>query len=176
MARRIAIFAVTAVVLSFGLVTPASGTLEATDADDASAKSPFDVSRVRSGVSDHGIVVIHVHFYEKLIWNWPNSGVRIEIDSRAGGGMDYRLQVVPRRGNRNLRCLLGGPWGTAANMDVGVAKWPQGVTCWVKKSLLHPTRRPRWRVRATYNPPPCECTTIYDRAPNTKQEGWYPHF
>ena len=113
MARRTAILAVTAVALNFGLVAPASGTLEATDADDVSAKSPFDVSWVRSIVSDRGIVVIHVHFYEKLIWNWPNSGVRIEIDSRAGGGMDYRLQVVPRRGNRNLRCLLGGPWGTA---------------------------------------------------------------
>ena len=134
------------------------------------------MSWVRSRVSDHGIVVIHVHFYEMLIWNWPNSGVRIEIDSRAGGGMDYRLEVVPRRGNRNLRCLLGGRWGTAANTDVGVANWPQGVTCWVKKSLLHSTRRPRWRVRAIYNPPPCECTSIYDRAPNSKEKGWYPHF
>ena len=28
----------------------------------------------------------------------------------------------------------------------------------------------------TYNPPPCECTTIYDRAPNSKEKAWYPRF
>ena len=140
----------------------ASADIDATDPDDAAGT--FDMSRVEAHRADQ-YLVLRIRFYEDLVWTNHNS-VTIWFDTRGAARWEYYIRVSQWRGK--ITATLNTAH-TAVRLDKTV--WPRRITIVFLRSLLHPTRAIRWKVRAVSveggNP-------ATDWAPGSFAD-WYPH-
>lgn len=164
--RRLAGYAVLTAAIVVPL-TASPSSAEYFDEDPDDTDTAFDISAVRSSVSEGGWLVFRTLFYDVLEWR-SGTEVRVFIDSRSGPSADYYLNAwVGGRGEDHCELRRGGveQWPVDVNIR------PQKVVCGLPKSLLRPTHEIRWSVRTLdflrHEP-------VNDWAPSGFGD-WYPH-
>lgn len=115
-----------------------------------------------------------------LLVRWRSNGeyafiwrVRVLIDSRAGPGVDYVMKIAEWDQAPDSRCNVRPRPGRPGEYVEGTFPFSwivdptiHGVSCQVRSSSVHATKRIRWRLVSQTNLGASGGPTVVDHAPN----------